>query len=381
MKLGAANRTLFGETPRYVGLVGPELGERGNQFIAFDRTLFKKFLDSNYGERNMYTRISHIDNGSAVLDEVFLDLDVEKPDDADSWEMDVIPKMREDRLVADDVLGDVIEDARRVGRYLQAQDWPAIGVFSGLGIHIHILTESKSQPDRALETMVKKIEDEADLQTVDERGARQGDYNRLCRIANCPRIAADGYPLNLYTVPLTVDELTDLTAEWLLDVSSEPRQIQQPRKERPPLEVQDEYEATTEANVVDVEAKEMAESVSLNQLDEQLESFVKDVLRMPCMYERLLTRNPDHDVRLNCAVLLFNCGFDVKEVKDLYSSLGWFDYDPEVTESHLEHIYEKGYSSMSCQTIQDKGLCVYERDERPDCKTFGWKGGQSSWHQ
>jgi len=381
MKLGPINRGLFGEQPRHVGLVGPERGDKRDQFLAFDRACFELFLDANYEEYNMYTRISHIgDAGGSILDKVFLDLDVDKPDtDRDQdWASEIIPEMRMDRMVADDVLGDVVEDARRVAEYIQDREWPAVAIFSGLGIHVHILTEPAVQPDRELKTTTRMIEDEAHLVTLDEKGARQGDYNRLCRIANCPRIAADGSPVGLYTIPITVEEMADITVEELLDWASSPRQIAMPRTDRPRMEIHEEYEEDTEGGVVDVDVSDVGE-VSPDAYGEEFEAFLKDALKMPCMYERLMTRNPDHDVRLNCAALLFNCGMDVDGVQDIYRKLGWFDYDPEITRDKLEHIYDNRYRTMSCQTIQEKGLCVYEQGEREACSTFGWRGGQSSW--
>ena len=379
MKLGKVNQTLFSDTPRYVGLVGPERGENGNQFVIFDETNYQLFLDANYGELNMYTRISYLESGRSMLDKVFLDLDVDKPDDDHAYAATKIPKMKEDRKIADDVLGDVVEDARRVGRYVDERNLPAVAVFSGMGVHVHVLAEPTLQPDRALRTTVRKIEDEANLQTLDERGARQGDYNRLCRLANCPRIGADGHPIGIYTVPLSVEELKDLTVETLLDLATSPRQAPVSDGERLELSVHDEYEVGTTSSVADVEARDMAELVPGEALDDQLETWLKDVLKLPCMSERLLTRNPDHDVRLNCAVLLYNCGLTPSEVEDIYSRLGWFDFDSNVTRSHLDHIYEAGYASMSCKTIQEKGLCVFEKEERPECSVFGWQGGQASW--
>jgi len=327
----------------------------------------------------MYTRISYIgDEGGSILDEVFLDLDVDKPDDVEDYAAETIPEMRTDRMVADEVLGDVVEDARKAASYLEDQQWPAIGVFSGMGIHIHALTEPEVQPDRELKTMVKQIEDHANLKTLDEKGARQGDYNRLCRIANCPRIAKDGHQLGLYTIPLTVEELKDITPEELLKWSTEPRQIQTPRGDRPQMEIIEEYETKSDSGVVDTEVREVGD-VDNEAFDGQFEAFLKDALKMPCMYERLMTRNPDNDVRLNCATLLFNCGLKVKDVAEIYKRLGWFDYDADITREKLEHIYSKGYRTMSCQSVQEKGLCVKERDERKDCEHFGWKGGQCNW--
>jgi len=381
MKLGPVNRKLFGEFPRYVGLVGPERGDRRDQFPAFDEPCFRLFLDANYGECNLYTRISHLGGeGGSILDEVFLDLDVDKPDKGrdEDWASEVIPEMRRDRMVADDVLGDVVEDARKAARYIQDEGWPAIGVFSGLGIHIHVLTEPEVEPSRELKTMTRMIEDEAGLMTLDEKGARQGDFNRLCRVANCPRVASDGHPVALYTIPLTLDELADITPEELLKWSDDTRQIDVPVGDRPSMQVVEDYESSSEGGVVDTETREITD-VSAEEYEDQFETFVKDVLKMPCMYERMMSRNPDGDVRLNSAILMFNSGMDIDGVQEVYSKLGWFDYDPEITREKLEYIHENRYRSMSCQTIQEKGLCVFERDEREECPTFGWQGGQASW--
>lgn len=380
MRFGPANRALFGETPRWVGLVGPERGDFRDQFVAFDRTCIGLFMEANYGEHNMYTRISHIGStGSSVLDEVFLDLDVDKPDDEEDWASSILTEMEADRMVADDVLGDVVEDARKAARFLRDREWPSVGVFSGLGIHIHALTRPDVTPTEKLRTSVRMIEGEAGLETVDERGARQGDYNRLCRLANCPRVGADGDPLGVYTIPLTVDEMVDLTAEELLDWASSPREIELPDDEdRPRMRVYDDYKTEAEAGVVDVDVKDVGEMPS-RAFAESFEDWLREVLKMPCMAERIVTRNPDHDVRLNCAILLYNCGLTPKDVKEIYRRLGWFDWDEDVTEGHLEHIYENGYYSMSCATLQERGLCVYEPDERRDCRTFGWQGGQASW--
>ena len=379
MKLGPANQELFGSTPRYVGLVGPERGKKRNQFLAFDRANFRLFLESNYGDHNMYTRISSLQDGASVLDEVFLDLDIEKPDE-DNWAAKIIPEMREDRMVADDILGGVVADARKAAQYLDDVDWPAIGVFSGLGIHIHALTKPKEEPGKELQTMVKQIESEAGLKTLDERGARQGDYNRLCRIANAPRISAEGDPVGLYTIPLTVEEMKDITPEALLRWSTEPRQIQTPDAERPEMEVIEEYEVDVESGVVSEGVNEI-EEVPSDAFDDQFEEFMKDVLKMPCVYKRAMSRNPSHDIRLQAAVLMYNAGMTPKDVEEIFARFGWFDFDRDTTRKHLEHIWDNGYASMSCTSLQEKGLCVFEQDEREECPTFGWKGGQASYNQ
>lgn len=374
MKMGSTNSLLFGEFPRFVGLVGREMGRHRTQFVAFDKGNFELFLDCNYHEHNLYTRVSHIgDEGGAILDKIFIDLDVDKPEEKD-WIKHTIGEMKQDRLVADTILGDVVEDARNLATYILENDWPAIAIFSGMGIHIHILTQTKVSPGRALRTTTRFIEDEVGLTTLDDKGSRQGDYNRLCRVANSIRVAEDGTPLRMFLVPLTMEELSDITPEDLLELSQAPREIPKPTEERPDLlVVRPEYSGTD--NGMDTPVKEVGD-ISKSTLDGQMSTWLTEVLKMPCMAERIQTRNPDHMVRFNCAILLFNLGLTVTDVLEIYKRLGWFDWDEDITRGHLENIYNNGYSCMSCQSIQENGLCVYERDDRESCRTYGWKGGQ-----
>lgn len=384
MKLGPTNRLLFGKTPRFVGLVGSELPpKQRDQFVAFDRGLLKMFLERNHGENNMYTRVSHIGETSAsVVDKIFLDFDAEKPNRP---EHELFREMREDRAVADNILGDVVEDVRAVAEWIEDMGWPAVGVFSGMGVHIHILTKERPEPTEHLRTTAKKIESEAGLSTLDNKGTKEGDFNRLCRLVNAPRIGSNGEPLRVYTIPLELRELADTTPEELLELSMTPRQIELPRvkeHDRPELRIWQDYKTSSKDDDVALEAEPLSEQ-TLEVVDGELEKFVKEALQMPCMYERLMSRNPDHSVRFNSAILFFNLGLTPDEVQDIYSRLGWFDYDPEITSSILNQIYEKGYASMSCQTLQERGLCkpgwdtVEERKENCDC--FGWEGGDCDW--
>lgn len=386
VRLGAVNRELFGEFPRFVGLVGKEMGDEADQFITFDETTFNIFLDRNYGERNIYTRVSHIgESGSSVVDKVFLDLDVdlEGTKHEDKNDMELVAEMRSDRKVADDVLGQVVSDARSAARFIDEElGWPAVGIYSGMGIHIHILTRPAASPSRRLRTTAKMIEAEAGLETLDDKGTREGDYNRLCRVSNCQRIDQSGTPIELFTIPLTMDEMKELETDKLLEKSREKKNIPLPDGRKPELQVWDEYETSSKEDLEDVEVREVGE-MATDEIDSHLEKFLEDAVRMPCMYKRIQTRNPDHDVRFNTAILLFNCGLRPRDVVDIYSRLGWFDFDKDITLRHLENIWDNGYSSMSCKTIQERGLCNPEwesLDERKaECPTFGWEGGDTLW--
>lgn len=386
VRLGAVNQELFGTFPRFVGLVGKEMGDDADQFIAFDETTFNIFVDRNYGERNMYTRVSHLgDSGVSVVDKIFLDLDVDKEELGveEVNDKELVRQMRNDRMRADEVLGEVVSDARSAARFIDEEmGWPAVGVYSGMGIHIHILTEPMATPSRRLRSTARMIESEADLSTLDEKGTKEGDYNRLCRVANCPRVDQSGEPLDLYTIPLSIEELKELETDKLLEKARSKRNVRIPDARKPELQVWDNYEASTESSRDDVETQPVGE-ITGEEIDERVEELLEDALRMPCMYKRIKSRNPDHKVRYNASILLFNCGLRPSDVVDIYKKLGWFDFDEEVTRTQLQNIWEEQYASMSCKTIQERGLCNPEWDtveeRRAKCPTYGWEGGDANW--
>lgn len=112
--------------------------------------------------------------------------------------------------------------------------------------------------------------------------------------------------------------------------------------------------------------------------DEEVAEMAKELLRMPCMYERVIQPNPGHEVRRNLAVMLFNIGFSVDQAERFIRRLNWRDYNPKVTREQLQHIWDNGYADMSCTTMQAKGLCTRQEDPR-SCETYGWSGGSPEW--
>lgn len=376
-QLDAVNAELFGETPRVVGLVGKEIPKhRRDQFPVFGRTSFEMFLSANYAERNMYTRVSHIgETGRSVVDKVFLDLDVDKPDDVS--EAELFDRMLDDRMVADDVLGEAIADTRAAARWIRDRGWPVIGVFSGLGMHIHVLTKPRVEPKEELKTMAKKIEAEAGLSTLDSKGTREGDYNRLCRLANYPRIGEQGEMVGIYTIPLTLDELCEVEAIKLLELARTPRSITLPKKHRPEMRVYEEYNGREGA-----ERGEVEPVGEIGEVGDEIQALLESTIQMPCMVERIQSRNPDHRVRYNCAVLMFNAGMTVDQVQSIFSRLGWVDYDPKETRKQLKSIWYGDTGTIGCFTLQERDLCLPEYDDpQAECGTYGYDGGQRSWSE
>lgn len=382
-----AQQLLFGSFPRRVGTP--------SQFWVFNEAQFDLFANTVDGTRNAYSTVSKQTVGpdgsveSVISDKVLFDLDGDKspfPDDAAADERAAM--MRQDPDIAAEVLGEVCDEAQRLARASRDDGIPVVGVFSGFGLHIHQLYQPTPDPKVAMTTCAAKYIEELDLQTADWQVV--GDIQRICRVPNVERATyrvegsrghhqtvLDGRPTGLHTVPLTREELLEVTPQMLLDLSEAPRAPSFGISERPQMPVWSEYRDGVSADA-DIPQQPVDERTVPFAEGSDMEGLLLGMIQMPCMVDRMMQPNPEHEVRLNAAVLFFNIGLRPAQVEELYAQMGWVDFDRETTRGHLEHIYQNGYSDMSCETIREKRLCT--RPENPeDCRCFGWSGGQPEW--
>jgi len=382
---------LFGEAPRRVGTP--------NQHWCWSPKQVEFFIDSVNGRRNAYATMGwwDFDEGAQVSDKVLYDFDSPAKSDKDGvrWEIfeddppddEVIHLMRQDPEVAEEILGKVCMEVRKLARRSRDENVPIVGVFSGFGIHVHQLWEPTYHPSTAMSTTAYRYIGRLDLQTADREIL--GQPERICRIPNCERIAGsvegnritDGRPTNLYQIPLTSSELAAVEPEWLLDESHSPRVIDVPdASERSEMHVWEDYK-TGHEETADVPPRPLNPEETDIAEDDDIRAILERLLRMPCMVERLVDDpNPDHDVRVNATVMLLNTGLTPQTVAELYERIGWVDFDREKTVDYVRGIYRKGYSDQNCKTLRGKGLCT--RSENPeDCPCFGWSGGQPEWKQ
>ena len=366
--MNTARELLFGRFPRMVG--------NPKQFPALDSGSFEEFVKANEGDANCYSRISWLANtGDWMCDRVFLDLDGHVSENG-MTQVEMVSKLRTEPEFRTEVLSEVCDDVRSVAELCKKESIPLVGVYTGKGVHLHLLTEQRRFPERELRSNQKWLSDECSLATVDRQVF--GDVKRLCRIPNCRRYDEKvGTSTDLYTVPLTREEMLGITPDELVDWSTSPREIEEPGESRPPLFVREDYIPSKEKSdrVVNAEPVDIGED-AYDELNEKMEQWLKDVLQLPCMYQRITTKNPAHPVRFNAAIMMFNVGMKPSDVVEIFGRLGWHDFDPSVTRKFAEQIYDRGYADMSCATIQSKGLCVYSRDDRQDdCDAFGYEGG------
>lgn len=374
---------LFGAFPRRVGTPA--------QHWVFNEAQFDLFTDTVEGSRNSYATVGVLpltEAGDAVSDKVLFDLDGDKSAFTDDAADDRrVAQMRADPTMAAEVLAEVCEDAQRLARESRDDGIPVVGVFSGFGIHVHQLYQPTTDPSVAMTTVAKRYIEKADLGTAD--WAVVGQPERICRVPNMPRMThrtgrrdriRDGTFTGLYTVPLTHDELVDVTPEWLLDVSQQPRELaadalsDQTRSQMP---VWEEFRGDANEHA-DAPQRPVDTRTAPIESDADIEGLLEELISMPCMVQRLMQPNPEHEVRLNGAVLMFNCGLKPQHVLNIYSAIGWVDFSRETTRKHLRSIYRNGYSDMTCQTLRSKGLCV-RADDPSDCPTYGWSDTDCGW--
>lgn len=367
--MDAIQSTLFGEFPRFVG--------NPRQFPAFNEDAFDVFLAESEGSHNCYARIGWMGRtGDTFTDSLFFDFDADVSVDVTDTEL--IADMRSSARRREEVLDAVVADVRSLAQFAKEQSIPTIGVYTGKGVHVHLLTEPRANAQRELLSNQRWLEDVCDLDTLDPKVV--GDTKRLCRVPNCRRYDETlESTIDLYTVPLSRPELCDLSSVDLLEWSRSPRTIDPPGGSRLPLFARDEYVIDSTREAGSVEAVSIGEQ-TYDDLTEDMEAWLRSVLQLPCMYERVMTRNPDHLVRFNAAVMMFNVGLTPEDVVEVYGRLGWHDYDAEKTRRFATQIYESGYSDVSCARMQEEGLCVYARGEREgSCEAYGYPGGRMDW--
>lgn len=385
-----AQDVLFGQAPRRVGTP--------NQHWVFAPDQVEFFVDSVNGRRNAYGTLGWWDfSEGPVSDKVLYDLDSTAKDEEGDWRIfedeppddEVVSIMRNDPEVAEKILGDVCEDAQKLARRSRKDNVPVVGVFSGFGIHIHQLFEPMIDPAVAMSTTAYRYIDHLTLQTPDPKIL--GQPERICRIPNCERIAGsivdgdygpkitDGRGCGLYTIPLTVDDLATIDPQWLLEHSTEPRAIEVPDDdERGEMRVWHDYETGHEEES-EVPPRPLNPGETEISEDDDLRALLMDLCRMPCMVERLLDDpNPDHDVRVNATIMLLNVGLSPQTIVDLYSRIGWVDFDRKMTRKQVLSIYRGTYSDRSCRSLRQQGLCT--RSEDPEaCDCYGWSNGDCEW--
>lgn len=345
--------------------------------------VFNRVGDSSSFYANIARRRS---DGRDVIADIPFDLDSPYKDTHFSENIndkEKIKRMREDDELADEVLGEVWEDAQSLAQKCREEGIPALGVFSGMGVHLHLLFQERVNPVQEKVSTSQWLIEECDLSTHDTQII--SDTRRVLRVPNSKRID-EGEFTGVYCIPMTVGEILKNSIQDVLQRSSRQKHIGELQRykfeNRPEMEVHEGYEDVDEEDVGAIDVQKSAGSIP-----EDVEWIVRNNILPPCIHERFLSNNPENYIRMAGVIHLLNAGFSISEVVNIIQRIGWGDFDREITTSRVKHIYERGYSDPNCSTLMSHQYCVHQpgiddySDDPKNCETYGWSNGKAEWQR
>lgn len=376
-----AQEILFGQSgfPRTVAHAS---GGDLKQLFIHSEGEWDMFFKHNRPNKNLYSSICRFRSDMRpVLDEVPFDFDSPMKDSIFGNESDreKVEMMREDEELAGKILGEVWEDAQSLVRQCKRDNIPVLTVFSGLGVHCHMLYQDRVNPVEAKVSTSNYYIEECDLTTWDRQIVT--DTRRILRIPNSQRI--DGDSTGVWCIPITEDEVLNNSIHDLLERCASPKEVpfhdRYKKENRPEMEVKEGYEEVKSEAV----GTEPLDDMVTADIDEGMVEIFKDCIVLPCIRERFFTQNPHHMVRFNGVAMLYQVGFRPEEVREIIRRIGWVDYDEKITRKMTEQIWNRRYSESKCDTLNSLGLCVQGEmfdgygDEPSDCETYKYPSHQA----
>jgi len=287
---------------------------------------FVEYVDKANGAEDVFTSVYPLDY---TIDKIFFDFDG----------------------------GSSIKDAGKVYEYLTENNYTVIPVASGKkGIHLYALVKPVKFNDlvRAKEILTKATY--AILNEVFGNNGKTpytavdthliGNIRALCRVPNTLRP-----PENLSYCTYLPCNFAEFTWEDLVLHTKH-------------IHVYD-YEIK---KYLDIE--ELASKVDINHtyhkrvVEEQthvkptrVHEFLKRVLR-PCLYHKIIGKNPRHEVRVATTVDLLDAGFSPETIFHIYSKLGWEDWNPDITWYQINScLHLKPYSCKKLRALGIPEVC------------------------
>ena len=381
--MDTAQQILFGESgfPRTVAHASN--GKLLQHFIH-SADAFDMFFKHNRPDHNLYSSICRFRSDMRPVNcTVPFDFDSPMKDSVFDNETDreKVELMREDKELAEEVLGEVWEDTQALIKQCKRDNIPVLTVFSGLGVHAHMLYKDRVNPVKEKVSTSNYYIDECDLTTYDRQIVT--DTRRILRIPNSQRVD-DGVSAGVWCIPITENEVLNNTIHDLLERCASPKDIpfhdRYKKENRPDMDVKEGYEEVDidTAGTVELHKRDIAEEVP-----EMTEWIIRESIPLPCVKERFLCSNPNHQIRFAGVVHLFQAGFTPAEVVEIIERIGWVDFDRSITESMVKNIYKNKYSELSCSKLMSLGLCVHGieeegySDEPSDCETYKYTSGEA----
>jgi hypothetical protein len=333
------------------------------------------------------------DDNIPAIDTVFLDLDIPSGQgsynpkdggDTDDWRRDVSKLLVRARMVANSILEAGTEDYFRVA-------------LSGhKGIHLYIdfpeldddlgpLTQYKNGLQNYAMELIDFFSDSVGVDLHKWVDVTSHDLGRLSRVPNTPHTGAEHVDHTPYCVAVTVEELSELSADDYLELTKEPRQVPSPT--RTPSEdandvlTQNVLNASTSSvstgnrterdeQKIDVYESEANEKITV----EAVKTFL--IQGKPCI-EAWVNRDDAYDhggasrtMEINTIKELTKHNVPVEIIVDFFSDIPGFDR--EYTTHMVKDIIARYWpSAFVCQNITKSApqFClgekcnIYRRDE------------------
>ncbi len=334
--------SLFGKTPREIG------NPYRWQINSIEE--IEHFTQNNNGIHNCFVSIYP---SNFLIDKIFFDYDYGKR---------------------------VLGDAQETVEWMLDRKYEVIPLASGdKGFHLYMKTkptiygnQSKIFLTRATFAIIKEIFGEVKSERI-KLGNKKvrilrnkdriiapdpkviGDIKRLGRIPNTFRPPGNCN----YCTYLPPEEFLNMTerdiAKHIKSTHTYPLSDYQKENKIYPLLTDFEYDFVDE-----IEHEDWLPFLSDRTIPSNPNLFLEGILR-PCLYKNICTIHPDHDVRLATTIDLLRAKYDESFILNLYSTLGWEDFEEEETllqiKSCIEHkdngILKLKYERYSCSKLRE----------------------------
>ena len=332
------------------------------------------------------------EGGNPPIDTLFMDLDVESERFSELrrvWESGssaVLPELLALRM---NLLNEVLQQARTLVGYLRKHGiYPRVLLsgFKGAHVFIDFPAIQFSSVGTAKQVLSKLVEELKAETGVIFDPAVVGDVSRLCRIPNTQHFDASkllGRPQ--FAVPVTVEELTSLTAENYDHLCSAPRFIPTSRKESNEVLVMlsrieqdmdlDEVAVSPKGSVRDPERLEAYERECTEEIlaGEDFDNLnIRPCFKKVRREKISLEGGNGHMMRIGAVMELATQNLSIASI------VRWFDfcndYDPRITETAVKGLISRGYTDkyldeygsehrkgFRCDTIRRCGFCLKDK--------------------
>ena len=320
MKINSTTLQLFSPFARTVG--------NPVQYPINNQNEFEYFLDKNNGIKDCSSSVYANDE---KIDKVWFDFDGKNS----------------------------FEEAKKVYKYLKAKNAKCIPVISGKkGIHLHLLVKSNVYIESAnakailmdVETTIVHealgIKDWSQETALD--WTKAGVIHATCRIPNTLRP-----PQNKTWCSYLPEDWDDMSTYDLWTYAKQPNEFSYTGKILP---IETFISETPVFQAIKTQSQ-INETYSQNKIaiPDNMSEFLKKVMR-PCLYRHILSKNPNHNVRVAATIDFLHAGFSPEEIIQIYSKCGWSNFNEGITKEKINYLAQRVYnddmSAYSCQKLR-----------------------------